>query len=149
MRLQIWEWSGVRVLDDAYNANADSMLAALQSVAGTAVQRPARGGAGGHGANSARTARAAHAEVGRRAAELGVGQLIAVGKMAGVMAQAARDAGLNRVIELADVEAAVTALKSFLKAGDTVLLKASRASRLERIDAKPCAAERERKEGLN
>jgi UDP-N-acetylmuramyl pentapeptide synthase len=31
------------------------------------------------------------------------------------------------------VEAAVPALKSFLKAGDTVLLKASRAARLERI----------------
>src|SRR5689334_16317004 len=75
----------------------------------------------------------AHAEVGRRAAELGVGQLIAVGKMAGVMAAAAREAGLTRVIELAEVEAAVAALKSFLKAGDTVLLKASRASRLERI----------------
>ena len=34
-------------------------------------------------------------EVGRRAAELGVGQLFAVGKMAAVMAQAARDAGLE------------------------------------------------------
>ena len=68
-----------------------------------------------------------------RVAELGIGQLIAVGKMAGVMGQAARNAGLNRVIELVDVEAAVMTLKSFLKAGDTVLLKASRSARLERI----------------
>jgi UDP-N-acetylmuramoyl-tripeptide--D-alanyl-D-alanine ligase len=75
----------------------------------------------------------AHAEVGRRAAELGVEQLIVVGKMAGTMAQAARDAGLSRVIELADAEAAAMSIKSFLKAGDTVLLKASRSSRLERI----------------
>jgi len=75
----------------------------------------------------------AHAEVGRCVAELGIGQLIAVGKMAGVMGQAAREAGLNRVIELVDAEAAVTTLKSFLKAGDTVLLKASRSARLERI----------------
>jgi UDP-N-acetylmuramoyl-tripeptide--D-alanyl-D-alanine ligase len=75
----------------------------------------------------------AHAEVGRQAAELGVEQLIAVGRMAGVMAQAAREAGLKRVIELAEVEAAVPALKSLLRPGDTVLLKASRASRLERI----------------
>jgi UDP-N-acetylmuramyl pentapeptide synthase len=52
-----------------------------------------------------------------------------------VTARAAREAGLNRVIEFADVEAAMTAVKNFLKAGDVVLLKASRSSRLERIAA--------------
>jgi UDP-N-acetylmuramyl pentapeptide synthase len=53
--------------------------------------------------------------------------------MAPVTARAARDAGLNRVIEFADVETAMAAVKSFLKTGDVVLLKASRAARLERI----------------
>jgi UDP-N-acetylmuramoyl-tripeptide--D-alanyl-D-alanine ligase len=132
MRLQVWDWSGVRVLDDAYNANADSMLAALQVL----LELPCKGrrvAVLGDMAELGAHSESAHAEVGRRAAELGVGQLIAVGKMAGVMGRAARDAGLNRVIELADAEAAVTTLKSFLKAGDTVLLKASRSSRLERI----------------
>jgi UDP-N-acetylmuramoyl-tripeptide--D-alanyl-D-alanine ligase len=76
---------------------------------------------------------AAHAEVGRRAAELGIGQMFVIGKMAPVTARAARAAGLNRVMEFADVEAAVKAVKDFLKAGDVVLLKASRAARLERI----------------
>jgi UDP-N-acetylmuramoyl-tripeptide--D-alanyl-D-alanine ligase len=76
---------------------------------------------------------AAHAEVGRRAAELGLGQLFAVGKMAPVMAKAARDAGLARVIEFAEVEGAVQAVRNFLKPGDVVLLKASRSSRLERV----------------
>jgi UDP-N-acetylmuramoyl-tripeptide--D-alanyl-D-alanine ligase len=71
--------------------------------------------------------------VGRRAAELGVGQLFAVGKMAAVTAQAAREAGLDRVLEFADVEAAAGAVKNFVKPGDVLLLKASRASRLERI----------------
>jgi UDP-N-acetylmuramyl pentapeptide synthase len=37
------------------------------------------------------------------------------------------------VIEFENVEAAVNAVKKFLKPGDVVLLKASRASRLERI----------------
>src|SRR5262249_13037872 len=32
MRLELWEFNGVRVLDDAYNANADSMAAALQTL---------------------------------------------------------------------------------------------------------------------
>lgn len=144
MRLQVWDWSGVRVLDDAYNANADSMIAALevlQELPCKGRRVAVLGDMGELGAHS----ESAHAEVGRRAAELGVAQLIAVGKMAGVMAQAARDAGLNRVIELAEVEAAVPALKSFLKAGDTVLLKASRASRLERIAQALRAGENGRK----
>ena len=134
MRLQLWEFSGVRVLDDAYNANADSMLAALQVL----QEFPCKGrrvAVLGDMAELGAHSQAAHAEVGRRAAELGVGQLFAVGKMAPVMARAAREAGLNRVIELADVESAVAALKSFLKTGDVVLLKASRATRLERIAA--------------
>ena len=49
------------------------------------------------------------------------------------MAQGARDAGLNRVLEIAEVEAASGALKKFLKPGDVVLLKASRSTRLERV----------------
>jgi UDP-N-acetylmuramyl pentapeptide synthase len=132
MRLQFWEAGGVRVLDDAYNANADSTLAALETLCGLPLQGrrvAVLGDMNELGAHS----EAAHAEVGRRAAELGIGQMFVIGKMAPVTARAAREAGLNRVMEFADVEAAVKAVKDFLKAGDVVLLKASRASRLERI----------------
>jgi UDP-N-acetylmuramoyl-tripeptide--D-alanyl-D-alanine ligase len=132
MRLQFWEANGVRVLDDAYNANADSTIAALETLCDLPLQGrrvAVLGDMGELGAHS----EAAHAEVGRRAAELGIGQLFTVGKLSVITAKAARDAGLTRVIEFADVEAAVRAVKNFLKAGDVVLLKASRASRLERI----------------
>ena len=132
MRMQFWESNGIRVLDDAYNANADSMVAALETLRDLPLQgrRVAvlgdMGELGGH-------SEAAHAEVGRRAAELKVGQLFAVGKMAPVVAKAARGAGLSRVIEFENVEVAVGAIKNFLKNGDVVLLKASRSTRLERI----------------
>jgi UDP-N-acetylmuramoyl-tripeptide--D-alanyl-D-alanine ligase len=132
MRLQMWELNGVRVLDDAYNANADSMDAALQ----TLKEMPCRGrkvAVLGDMAELGAHNEAAHEEVGRRAAELGVGQLFAVGKMAPVMARGARGAGLNRVMEFTDVESAAVAIKSFLKTGDLLLLKASRSTRLERI----------------
>jgi UDP-N-acetylmuramoyl-tripeptide--D-alanyl-D-alanine ligase len=132
MRLQFWEAGGVRVLDDTYNANADSALVALETLCDLPLQGrrvAVLGDMNELGAHS----EAAHAEVGRRAAELGIGQLFAVGKMAPVTARAARDAGLNRVIEFADVETAMAAVKSFLKTGDVVLLKASRSVRLERI----------------
>ena len=132
MRMQFWEANGVRVLDDAYNANTDSMVTALKAL----MELP---GAGrriavlGDMAELGPQSASAHEEVGRIAAELGVGQLIAVGAMAGVMARAARAAGLLRVFEFADVEAARQAIKRFFKPGDLVLLKASRATRLERV----------------
>ena len=132
MRLNFFEAGGVRVLDDCYNANADSAIAALETLCALPLQGrrvAVLGDMNELGAHS----EAAHAEVGKRAAELGVGQLFAVGKMAPVVAKAARAAGLVRVIEFADVETAMNALKQFLKTGDVVLLKASRASRLERI----------------
>jgi UDP-N-acetylmuramoyl-tripeptide--D-alanyl-D-alanine ligase len=132
MRLELWEQSGVRVLDDAYNANADSVVAALQ----TLRELPCKGrrvAVLGDMAELGAHSEAAHEEIGRRAAELGVGQLFAVGKMAPVVGRAARGAGLNRVFEFADVDTAAAAVKSFVKRGDVVLLKASRATRLERI----------------
>jgi UDP-N-acetylmuramoyl-tripeptide--D-alanyl-D-alanine ligase len=134
MRLQFWEANGVRVLDDAYNANADSTLAALETLCGLPLQGRRVAVLGDMGELGAQS-EAAHAEVGKHAAELGIGQLFTVGKMSAATAKAARDAGLARVIEFADVEAAVRAVKNFLKPGDVVLLKASRASRLERIAA--------------
>ncbi len=132
MRLQFWEAGGVRVLDDSYNANADSTIAALETLRDLPLQGR-RVAVLGEMAELGAQSRAAHAEVGRRAAELGIGQLFAIGKMAPIMAAAAREAGLNRVIEFSDVESAVNAVRNFLKAGDVVLLKASRVSRLERI----------------
>ncbi len=132
MRLQLSTVRDVRVLDDAYNANADSMRAALE----TLHELPCRGrrvAVLGDMAELGAHGEAAHEEVGRSAAELGVRQLFAVGKMAPVMGRAARAAGLDQVMEFNDVEMAGRAVRSFLKPGDVVLLKASRAARMERI----------------
>ena len=145
MRLELWEHDGVRVLDDAYNANADSVGAALE----TLRELPCKGrrvAVLGDMAELGAHSEAAHEEIGRRAAELGIAQLFAVGKMAPVMARAARGAGLNRVFEFADVGTAAAAVKSFVKSGDLVLLKASRATRLERIGEVLRAGEPARKD---
>ncbi|MDB6121923.1 MAG: UDP-N-acetylmuramoyl-tripeptide--D-alanyl-D-alanine ligase [Pedosphaera sp.] len=132
MRLQVLNWNGICVIDDAYNANADSMLAALQ----TLQEMPCAGrrvAVLGDMAELGAHSEAAHEEVGRKTAELGVNRLFTIGKMAGVMGRAARAAGMSEVGEFADVGTAADAVKSFLKAGDVVLLKASRATRLERL----------------
>jgi UDP-N-acetylmuramoyl-tripeptide--D-alanyl-D-alanine ligase len=132
MRMQFWELSGVRVLDDTYNANADSMAAALV----TLKDLPCRGrrvAVLGDMAELGAQSNSAHEEVGRLAAELGVGQLFAVGKMAAVTARGARAAGLNRVMEFSDLDTAAAAVKQFLKEGDLLLVKGSRAAHLERV----------------
>ncbi|HXR08734.1 MAG TPA: UDP-N-acetylmuramoyl-tripeptide--D-alanyl-D-alanine ligase [Candidatus Acidoferrum sp.] len=132
MRLQLWQAGGVRVLDDAYNANADSMLAALETLRAL----PGRGrriAVLGDMAELGESSAPAHAEVGRRAAELGLDQLFAVGTRAAEMAASARRAGLRNVVEFLDVEDAAQAVNDFARPGDAVLVKASRAMRLERI----------------
>jgi len=68
MRLELWEHSGVRVLDDAYNANPDSVVAALQ----TLRELPCKGrrvAVLGDMAELGAQTEAAHEEIGRRAAE--------------------------------------------------------------------------------
>jgi len=132
MRLQIWEANGVRVLDDAYNANADSMLAALQTLhdlpcAGSRVA--VLGDMAELGPHTAE----AHREIGRRSVELGVNRLVAVGRFARETVQAAEGAGLKDISEFPDVTSAAAAMKSMVKPGDVVLLKASRATGLEKV----------------
>jgi len=129
-RLEVWSNDGVWVLDDAYNANADSVRAALEAVREFPCQGR-RVAVLGDMAELGAESVAAHAEVGRFAAEAGVDQLFAVGRMAGVMGSAARAAGLMRVIELPAGDVAAGALRQFVRRGDVVLVKASRAAQLE------------------
>ena len=134
MRLQLWELNGVRVLDDAYNANADSMLAALQ----TLLDLPCKGrrvAVLGDMAELGAHSEAAHEEIGRRAAELGVGQLFAVGKMAA--GDGARGAGRR-----AEPGSGILRCgnrrgrgEEFCEDRGRAVVESSRATRLERIVA--------------
>ncbi len=132
MRLQLWSVNGIRILDDSYNANADSMIAALE----TLRELPCSGrriAVLGDMAELGEQSVSAHMDVGRRAAECGVEHLFAVGAMAETTAKAARAAGLEAVTEFRDAQQAGGALKTFLHPNDLVLLKASRAARIEQI----------------
>lgn len=132
MRLQVSERKGVTVLDDSYNANADSMLAALQ----TLVDLPCHGRRMvviGDMAELGASAAAAHAEVGRHAADLKIDGLLAVGRMGQVTASAAKVGGIPMVKECADTDVAAAELRQWLQPGDMLLVKASRSSRVERV----------------
>ena len=132
MRLQLLQGDGFQVLDDSYNANEDSVRAALE----TLIDFPCRGrriAVLGDMAELGVHAASAHREIGRCAAKLGIVKLFAVGKMASEIGSAARDAGLDQVTELGDVEQAADVVREYLGLGDVVLLKASRSTRLERL----------------
>jgi len=132
MRLQLCQPGGIVVLDDAYNANADSMLAALQTLSDLPCSGR-RVAVLGDMSELGATSRAAHAEIGQRAAESRLDQLFTVGQQAGEIATAARRGGLRTVVEIPEVETAVLAVREFARPGDVVLVKASRSMRLERI----------------
>lgn len=132
MRLEFSVMQGVGLLDDSYNANADSMRAALETLRALPC-RGRRAAVLGDMAELGNQAAAAHAETGRSAAELGIDYLLSVGEMAGVTVEAAHAAGLTRARKVQTAEAVVDLLGTWLRPGDILLIKASRAARLERV----------------
>jgi UDP-N-acetylmuramoyl-tripeptide--D-alanyl-D-alanine ligase len=131
-RMEVGERAdGLTVLNDAYNANPESMRAALTTLAAMAP------GAGGHRtavlgvmAELGPDAEAAHAELGRLAARTGLHRLVVVGEAARGMHEAARDAGLASDL-VPDAAAALEAVHA--GPGDVVLVKASRSAGLESV----------------
>jgi UDP-N-acetylmuramoyl-tripeptide--D-alanyl-D-alanine ligase len=127
---------GVVVINDAYNANPESMRAALQALASVARSRGARSFAVlGQMAELGPSEPAEHDAIGRLAVQLDLSRVIAVGEAARPIQQGAALEGSWRGESgwVPDVEAAIAVLRAELRAGDVVLVKASRAASLERV----------------
>jgi len=131
-RLQIKEIQGVQFIDDSYNANPDSMKAALQTLVeldADGKRIAVLGEMGELGAESEQ----GHREVGETAATLGVDHLIAIGEMGEMIAQAARKAGLEKTVAVRSTTEAAELLGEIAEPGDLVLIKGSRLARTERV----------------
>ncbi|HEX8296620.1 MAG TPA: UDP-N-acetylmuramoyl-tripeptide--D-alanyl-D-alanine ligase [Chthoniobacteraceae bacterium] len=123
---------GIQILDDTYNANPDSMVAALRTLASlpAAGRRIAvLGRMGELGEESER----GHRSVGEAAAREHLDGLIAVGEEAAWIAEAAWRGGIEKVVKVGTTEEAIKVLRDLLKAGDVVLIKGSRSAKMERI----------------
>ena len=127
---------GVTVVNDAYNANPESVRAALDT-----LHHMARGRRSfavlGQMAELGEESRASHEEIGALAAGTGVAGLIVVGKEAApILDGALATSGWHgEAISVPDGPGAAAALRGRLADGDVVLVKASRAAGLESVAA--------------
>ena len=131
-RLQLREINGVQFLDDSYNANPESMKAALRTL--VELETDGRriavlGQMGELGDQSER----GHADVGEAAAAFRIDQLITVGEIGAGISRAAQAAGLENSINVATAAEAAGFLAENVSAGDLVLVKGSRSARMERV----------------
>ncbi|MGH3841993.1 MAG: UDP-N-acetylmuramoyl-tripeptide--D-alanyl-D-alanine ligase [Pseudonocardiaceae bacterium] len=121
---------GVTVVNDAYNANPESVAAALRALVAMAGTDRRSWAVLGPLAELGEAAGQAYRDVGALAAALHIDRVVAVGEQARPLHAAA--AGLAPVW-VPDVPAAVEFLQGELATGDVVLIKASRAAGLERL----------------
>ncbi|MCV7412868.1 UDP-N-acetylmuramoyl-tripeptide--D-alanyl-D-alanine ligase [Mycobacterium florentinum] len=142
---------GVIVIDDAYNANPDSMRAGLQALAQIARGGPTQRrswavlGEMGELGDDAITE---HDGIGRLAVRLDVSRLVVVGMgrlvtamhHAAVMEGSWGASGDRGAVQVADGDAALELLRAELQPGDVVLVKASNAAGLGAL-AEALAAE--------
>ncbi|HEY7012217.1 MAG TPA: UDP-N-acetylmuramoyl-tripeptide--D-alanyl-D-alanine ligase [Streptosporangiaceae bacterium] len=135
---------GVTVINDAYNANPESVRAALDALAHLAQSRLAQGSRGfavlGHMAELGGTSRSSHEDIGEYAARVsdsGLAGLIAVGEEAAPLLAGARRVRSwpGEALAAPDGAAALELLANRLKPRDVVLVKASRAAHLEGVAA--------------
>ena len=121
---------GVVLLNDSYNANPESMRAALDAVASIGEDPAVRRTVAvlGEMRELGDTAATAHTEIGALTTELGIDRLLVVG--AGALGIAEGAAGGPEVFTAPDVDAAHAVLQQLLSAGDVVLFKSSRDSGL-------------------
>ena len=129
---------GVLVVNDAYNANPESMRAALKTLAAIARGR-------GPGTRSVavlgemrelgESSREEHDAVGRLAVRLDISQLVVVGEPARPIHLGASLEGSwgDESVFVSDNDEATAWLREHLQRGDVVLVKASRAAALEQV----------------
>jgi len=136
MRNEIVEVGGITIVNDAYNANPSSALAAID----TLEQLPCRGRrilVFGEMRELGRQSAALHRRVAERIRSAGLHRVVLVGSATDPMYELLGDGALfgPSVERVADVDECTARLAEGVQPGDVVLLKASRAVALDRVVA--------------
>lgn len=126
--------AGFTVINDAYNANPESMRAALKSLAAMAAGRRTWAVLG-EMRELGEASMEEHDAIGRLAVRLDISRLVCVGAATRVMHLGASSEGSwgEESIHVPDVDAAIALLREQVRPDDVVLVKASRSIGLERV----------------
>jgi UDP-N-acetylmuramoyl-tripeptide--D-alanyl-D-alanine ligase len=129
-RASVESVGNILLLDDSYNANPDSMRAALETLSLVSAKRKVAvlGDMNELGA----TAEDEHRGLARQLPKYGIALVLFVGRYAALFTAAAQESGVESRA-FADCEDVAGSLNSLLRPGDAVLVKASRAVHLERV----------------
>jgi UDP-N-acetylmuramoyl-tripeptide--D-alanyl-D-alanine ligase len=134
MRMQVDDWRGVGIINDAYNANPASMRAALRTL-GEIFCRGKKIAVLGDMFELGRQSRREHQELGRTVAKAKIHQLYLLGQRADEVRQGALAAGMgseNIFIGKSHGDLAKR-LRAQSRTGDWLLLKGSRGMKMEKI----------------
>ncbi|ADG74490.1 UDP-N-acetylmuramoylalanyl-D-glutamyl-2,6-diamin opimelate/D-alanyl-D-alanylligase [Cellulomonas flavigena DSM 20109] len=126
---------GVTVVDDSYNANPDSMRAALKALAVIAGRERRSVAVLGEMLELGDEHRTAHDAIGRLVVRLNIGLTVVVGEGARAIRDGANHEGSwgDEVVLVDDVDTAAAFLAQELRAGDVVLVKSSYGAGLWRL----------------
>ena len=132
-RLAIEEIKGIKLIDDAYNANPDSIKGAITTLKGLTAKR--RLLVLGEMAELGEFSQEFHEGTGKEAAIAGFDQFLAVGSTAEWYKAGAKMAGMQKkkIRVFSTNNEAAEYLKNTLKKGDAVLIKGSRKAKMEEI----------------
>lgn len=134
MRMEVKKVGEIKIINDSYNSNPLSMRKAIEALRDMTTKGRKILIAGDMlelGNLSGRF----HHLVGRQAAESGIDLIVAVGRLAEHVAKGAQEAGMSeKKIKLCNVtKEACEAMLALIRKGDTVLVKGSRAMKMEQI----------------
>ncbi len=131
MRQKIIEKDGRKIICDCYNANPDSMRAALKLLRGAQGRKIA---VLADMLELGESASFAHIELGKNAA-VSADIVMVTGNMRDLVARGAKG---HNVYTFEDADSLSSKLKEIWQEGDTILVKASRGMHLERVVEKVC-----------
>ncbi len=133
-RMQIVQNGNVMIINDAYNANPDSYIPALQTLEHIAARHKARkivvfGDMLELGLNS----EALHHELMFNLLDFNIDALFTLGESSAMSAHLLKDRGFKNIFSFKEHHELALALKKFLHAGDIILLKGSRGMQVEKV----------------
>jgi UDP-N-acetylmuramoyl-tripeptide--D-alanyl-D-alanine ligase len=133
MRMEMSEYRGATIINDAYNANPRAMRESIATILNAPAER--RILALGDMLELGEMAATAHRSLGQYIGRAGIDLLYACGEFGGEVVDGAIEAGMQaeRACRCEDTGEIATSLKYILREGDILLVKGSRGMRMERV----------------